>query len=85
MMSTKSELLARLELLGPIQVVYRPSLPLDATEAVGLEAEGLGFDLRTLQNWEQRRNKPDAAAISLIRLFDRDPGLVHGAIYEPVS
>ena len=173
-MSTKSELQARLERLGPSQVVARPSLPLDATEAVGLESEDrvaqtasvarrlidagaglrdahaaindlaarkptvcrvakatdfgmlaadlrvlkvtlrrrpeldgigrwladmrerhslsqrdfadrLGVDVRTLQNWEQGRNRPDAAAISLIRLFDRDPAAVLAVVYEPVK
>ncbi len=47
-------------------------------------ADRLGVDLRTLQNWEQGRNRPDAAAVSLLRLFDRDPALVLGAVYQPV-
>lgn len=38
-MSTKSELLARLEHLAPGRVVSRPSLPFDETEPVGLAAE----------------------------------------------
>jgi DNA-binding transcriptional regulator YiaG len=48
-------------------------------------ADRLGIDLRTLQNWEQGRNRPDAAAVSLLRLFDRDPALVLGVVYQPVS
>jgi putative transcriptional regulator len=48
-------------------------------------ADRLGVDPRTLQNWEQGRNRPDAAAISLLRLFDRDPALVLGAVYDPVE
>jgi DNA-binding transcriptional regulator YiaG len=47
-------------------------------------ADRLGIDLRTLQNWEQGRNRPDAAAVSLLRLFDRDPALVLGVVYQPV-
>jgi DNA-binding transcriptional regulator YiaG len=48
-------------------------------------ADRLGVDLRTLQNWEQGRNRPDAAAVSLIRLFDRDPALVLRVVYDPVE
>jgi DNA-binding XRE family transcriptional regulator len=48
-------------------------------------ADALGLDVRTLQNWEQGRNRPDAAALSLVRLFDRDPALVEDAAFEPVS
>ena len=48
-------------------------------------ADRLGFDVRTLQNWEQGRNRPDSAVLHLIRLFDRDPALVLSAIYEPVQ
>jgi DNA-binding transcriptional regulator YiaG len=47
-------------------------------------AERLGFDVRTLQNWEQGRNCPDNAAVTLIRLYDRDPQSVLNAVYEPV-
>lgn len=48
-------------------------------------ADRLGFDVRTLQNWEQGRNRPDSAVLSLIRLFDRDPALVLSAVYEPIA
>lgn len=48
-------------------------------------ADRLGVDWRTLQNWEQGRNRPEATAISLLRLFDRDPALVLGAVYQPVA
>lgn len=170
-MSTKSELQARLERQGPIPAESHAPLPSDATEAVGLEAEGwvtetvsvakilraagaslrdaltaindlaarkatvcrvardsdfvalaavlhghnvrlrrrqapqdtgvwiaavrerlglsqrdfadrLGFDLRTLQNWEQGRNRPDAAVTSLVRMFEHDPELVLRVVYE---
>ncbi len=45
----------------------------------------LGFDLRTLQNWEQGRNSPDAAALALITLFARDPAWFEKAFSEPVA
>lgn len=48
-------------------------------------ADALGLDVRTLQNWEQGRNRPDAAALSLVVLFDRDPALVADAAYERVG
>ncbi len=45
-------------------------------------ADRLGFDVRTLQNWEQGRNKPDAAILNLVRIFDRDPQIVADAMFE---
>ena len=48
-------------------------------------ADRLGFDLRTLQNWEQGRNRPDAAVVSLVRMFERDPESVLAAVYEPMT
>ena len=48
-------------------------------------AAALGLDVRTLQNWEQGRNRPDAAVLSLVRLFDRDPALVRDVVFEPVT
>lgn len=48
-------------------------------------ANALGLDVRTLQNWEQGRNRPDAAVLSLVALFDRDPRLVEEVIFAPVS
>jgi DNA-binding transcriptional regulator YiaG len=47
-------------------------------------AELLGLDIRTLQNWEQGRNRPDPAAVSLMRVFDRAPDMVGEALTEPV-
>jgi DNA-binding transcriptional regulator YiaG len=46
-------------------------------------AERLGLDVRTLQNWEQGRNQPDAAVLSLIVLFDHDPAAVAQAVFGP--
>lgn len=44
----------------------------------------LNLDVRTLQNWEQGRNKPDAATLNLMRAFARAPDVVEEAISEPV-
>ena len=48
-------------------------------------ADTLGFDVRTLQNWEQGRNRPDAAVLNLVTLYDRSPRLVTEAAFEPVE
>ena len=48
-------------------------------------ADRLGLDVDTLQNWEQGRNKPDPAALSLVRIFDQSPNLVLDAVYEPIE
>jgi putative transcriptional regulator len=48
-------------------------------------ADLLGIELRTLQNWEQGRNRPDDAALSLVLMFDRAPELVEEALSEPVG
>lgn len=45
----------------------------------------LGFELRTLQNWEQGRNAPDDAALGLIALFERDPKWIEEAFSEPIA
>lgn len=47
-------------------------------------ADLLGLDLRTLQNWEQGRNRPDSAAVTLMRIFDRSPDLVEEALTQPI-
>ena len=48
-------------------------------------AEVLGIEIDTLQNWEQGRNKPDAAALNLVRAFDKAPALVSAAVLERVA
>jgi DNA-binding XRE family transcriptional regulator len=48
-------------------------------------ADRLGLDVRTLQNWEQGRNRPDAAVLTLVMLFDRHPDLVEQATFEDVA
>jgi DNA-binding transcriptional regulator YiaG len=45
-------------------------------------ADALGLDVRTLQNWEQGRNEPDAAVLALMMLFDQSPEFVRQAVYE---
>jgi len=35
-----------------------------------------GLDYRTVQNWEQERRKPDAAARALIRAIQAEPGVL---------
>ena len=47
-------------------------------------ADLLGVDVRTLQNWEQGRNRPDPAALSLMRAFDHAPEVFEEAISEPI-
>ncbi len=48
-------------------------------------AEVLGIDIDTLQNWEQGRNKPDGAALSLVMVFDKAPELIQQTTFEPVA
>lgn len=47
-------------------------------------ADLLGIDMRTLQNWEQGRNRPDPAAVSLMRIFAHAPEVFEEALSEPV-
>lgn len=46
-------------------------------------AEILGLEPDTLKNWEQGRNKPDAAALKLVMVFDNDPDAIERAVLEP--
>jgi DNA-binding transcriptional regulator YiaG len=52
--------------------------------AMELFAEVRGIDIDTLQNWEQGRNRPDAAALNLVMAFDKSPELMEQAAFEPV-
>jgi DNA-binding transcriptional regulator YiaG len=47
-------------------------------------ADLLGIDVRTLQNWEQGRNRPDPSAVSLMRIFAHAPEVFEEALSEPV-
>ena len=46
-------------------------------------AELLGLEPDTLKNWEQGRNRPDAAALTLIVAFDANPDVIERAVLEP--
>ena len=46
-------------------------------------AELLGLEPDTLRNWEQGRNRPDAAALKLIVAFDTNPDVIERAVLEP--
>jgi DNA-binding transcriptional regulator YiaG len=82
--------------LAPLNVELRRRLPTSGNVADIAEmrsrrglsqreyAELLGLDVRTLQNWEQGRNRPDPAAVSLMRIFDRTPDAVGEALTEPI-
>lgn len=48
-------------------------------------AQLLGIDMDTLQNWEQGRNKPDAAVLNLVMAFDKAPELIEQTAFEPVA
>ena len=39
-------------------------------------AEALGISVRTLQNWDQDRSKPDGPGIALLRIAARNPLII---------
>jgi putative transcriptional regulator len=39
-------------------------------------ANAIGVSVYTLRNWEQGRRRPDGAAISLLRIAARHPGII---------
>jgi putative transcriptional regulator len=39
-------------------------------------AEALGISVRTLQNWEQDRVKPDGPGLALLRIAAREPSVI---------
>jgi DNA-binding transcriptional regulator YiaG len=41
-----------------------------------------GFELDTIQNWEQGRNKPDRAALLLLKIIATRPEIVDAALEE---
>ncbi len=47
-------------------------------------SEIIGVEIDTLQNWEQGRNRPDAAVLTLLAVFDKNPDLVLQTMFEPV-
>jgi len=48
-------------------------------------ADVLGIDIDTLQNWEQGRNRPDAAALGLVMAYDKAPDAVRDAALEKLA
>lgn len=47
-------------------------------------SEIIGVEIDTLQNWEQGRNRPDAAVLTLLAVFDKSPELILQTMFEPV-
>ncbi len=43
-------------------------------------ATTFGFELDTVQNWDQGRNRPDASARILLAIIARDPGIVEAVL-----
>jgi putative transcriptional regulator len=41
----------------------------------------IGVSVRTLQNWEQGRRKPEGPAKALLRIASRDPNAVLAALH----
>jgi putative transcriptional regulator len=39
-------------------------------------AKSIGVSVRTLRNWEQWRRQPTGAAVALLSLIARDPGII---------
>ena len=48
-------------------------------------AELFGLEPDTLKNWEQSRNKPDAAALKLVMAFDSNPDVIERVLLEPAG
>ncbi|MBW1784276.1 MAG: helix-turn-helix domain-containing protein [Deltaproteobacteria bacterium] len=42
----------------------------------------IGVSVRTLQNWEQGRRKPEGPAKALLRIASRNPGAVLDALHS---
>jgi len=43
-------------------------------------ARMIGVSVDTVQNWEQGRRKPRGPAMALLRVFEKDPKVVVGAL-----
>jgi DNA-binding transcriptional regulator YiaG len=60
--------------------------PKQVRERLGLSqaefALRFGLELDTIQNWEQGRYRPDAAARLLLGIIDRDPALVDSVLAQ---
>jgi putative transcriptional regulator len=47
-------------------------------------AARFGFDVRAVQNWEQKRRQPDAAARILLKVIALEPDAVMRALSRPL-
>jgi putative transcriptional regulator len=45
-------------------------------------AEALGISVHTLRNWEQDRRRPEGAALALLRIAARHPGIVRENLHR---
>lgn len=45
-------------------------------------ATAFGFELDTVQNWDQGRNRPDASACILLAIIARNPSIVEAVLAE---
>jgi putative transcriptional regulator len=43
-------------------------------------AQSFGFGLDAVQNWEQRRRRPEGAARAFLKVIDREPDAVRRAL-----
>ena len=76
--------------LAALGVIAARARPRDDAEIAAIRARHglsqrefaalLGIDADTLRNWEQGRNRPDPAALSLARVFDAAPRVVTEAV-----
>ena len=83
---TNRELIAELQAFGLVaQVLKRRDIDVrEVRNRLGLSqaefAVRFGFEVDTIQNWEQGRNKPDGAALLLLRIIDTNPDVVDHAL-----
>jgi len=65
--------------------VYEDPDPKEIRKRLGLSqsrfAAIIGVSVRTLQNWEQGRRKPEGPAKALLRVVDKDPEAVFHALH----
>lgn len=45
-------------------------------------AQTFGFNLRTLQQWEQKRRRPHGSALVLLKVVNYAPDIVHKALHH---
>ncbi len=80
------DVVAELAMLGvSARPLKRPDVEVATVrKKVGLSqaefATRFGLELATIQNWEQGRNRPDPAAMILLKIIDQNPGAVDAAL-----